>query len=686
MYSTDIGLLRANLQEMTVAMVEFNEIRGRNDQGKALQDLPLRVVSLNKICHNRSWRTFCDRFFGEEQPLSDSQVVIKYTLTTLFNRCVKEACYESYKQLVQNWVNIIDESTGRARTDEICIAQRQRYRAYISDAFGVDNHYEEDDASSDFTPIDSKKVDRLKQLITSCSNAVRPFWELWINKKNAAFIGPVVALLAQEEPLIIDSEKEYQYFKQMQSIIDIEGSLECELPIVSLAKLHQAAALSEDENEQLMEWLQVLNIKKNGIPLPLLEEALIEVVSIINIQSDRQTTVDRLIMELADKGCTLFSEEDYNYMCWRDVLKPGETIYFNQQPLILGEELESLEDEDDEDYEYDKQISKHRVFTLIEYPDCVAVIGRNRFQLMIESARSEIAHWHWGSRFVDSPQIGRRDAAFINGLDSERRYLLTERLTEPLKNMKWPSPAFIHDRKAVKKAMVLANHVYCMHKRHAIPENLDVKSFMFNAQGLLKSTKLTPIAPFNYNTLEKFCCVLANGDPQVLDFIMRVSQLTDHEVAEFYRGAVLYTLMSGETDLASRALSAKNRHGEYEERARKLCEEAMKMREKSADVVMYKLRKEKFDYPDGEGALKEEIMKRVSSRLVGLYATSSTPGIMLSKEIRKQAMNQVITSFLRKVIPVAIREVDVDYGKYHDLMMEYNKIMLESDQRGIHKR
>ena len=295
-------------------------------------------------------------------------------------------------------------------------------------------------------------------------------------------------------------------------------------------------------------------------------------------------------------------------------------------------------------------------------------MANNRFRLRIESAQAGCDRWHWGVKPVDViKDLGKEIGTGADGFDSRGKCVVLEKLEAGLDRVGWESLYPRLNKSEIRQVLAIANHLYCMQQWNAIPENFENASLMFNAEGMLKSVKSMPKAAFNYNVLERFCCKLAKGNRNILNFLMNVSRLANHDVARFYRGSVEYTLETGETDLLGRALPEAYRNPAYEKHAEDLCECAQKLRVDSYEMVVGRLM-ERGEYqilewdPDDS-----ELRGRIALELVHVYKASSTPGV-LSEEMRDTA----IRNFFEKRRVVPDEGIQKYYDKWFNRMMENN--------------
>ena len=648
-----IAIVQANLSEIYTALVDGGKI------------LPLRAVKEQAIYHSRSWIALLDRFINGEQKPEKSLAAVSYSMNTLFNRAVVDEGYAAYQQRALNWIKLLSKSHAPGNdVQQLATDQKRKFHDYTRLAFGVTqanpNLPESVEAfCQNFSQkmgeevISDKRVGELRECVTRCSQAVRPFWELFIKPGNK-LIDPIRELAEKQGALLNTSL--HRTFNKAQNLIDLEGILELDIPFVALAKISHTD-LSLAEKLQIRQWIDRLNEKKSEIDFNTFAEVLAEIVHLINIEGHYPTTIEKFIQALDKMGCAIIQREDAQHMQWRESLKTGSTIDHQGKILTLGQEIgDKLVD------------NQFRIFALCgeEHKGHIIKIARNRFQLVLEAAKMQDEQSHWGiqpARMVeDINEASVAKRVPVPGLDPQGRFVIMEKLGPSLADTIWTSHSHQITESDFKKALALSNHLYCMQQWEAIPDHLNPQHLMFDSGEVFKSSRPLKKSPFNYNVLEQFVYHLRN--PSVVHFIMQVSQLVKHKVALFYREAVEFTLKTGQTHLLGLEQPKKFRSTQNEERVTDLCKQAKELRVECFKVIQAHFRRNGNNKYESE----EKLQAEVDAKLVELYKASSTPGI-LSPSIK----DGVLQFFIN---PPPVQVIPADLTPYYEAafqrMKQYN--------------
>lgn len=650
-YNFDI--LQANLSEIYTALLEKGNI------------LSLRTVKEQAVYHSRSWVALLDCFINGEQKPEKSLSTVSYSINTLFTRCVVDEGYSAYQQRILNWIKLLHKSHAiRNNSQQFVEDQKNKFYDYTRKAFGIKTQenpilptYIENFCQA-FTKkmgeavLTDKSVGDLRDRLTRCNQAVRPFWELFIKPANK-LIDPIRGLVEKGEAILNDSL--HTTFKKAQNLVDIEGLLELDIPFVALAKLGHPD-LSLAEKRQVEEWIDRINEKKNEIDFTIFSDILTEIVTLINIEGYYSITMEKLIQSLDKMGCEIIQKEDVQHIRWRESLKTGSTINYQEKTITLGPEIgDKLVD------------NQFRIFTLVgnEHARHVIKIARNRFQLILESAKMQDEQTHWGI------QPARKIPDINHGMDPQGHFVIMEKLSIPLSDHTWNSSSSQLTEADFKKILPLCNHLYCMQQWRAIPDPLDPQHLMFDSNGILKSTRPLKKSPFNYNTLEQFVYFIGKGNKAIVNFIMHVSQLIKHQVALFYREAVEFTLKTGQTNLLGLEQPKKFRSPQNENHLIKLCKQAQELRHECFKISQAHFRRNGNPKYHSE----EQLQVAVHDKLLGLYKTSSTPGI-LSPLLKEETLQHFIRPYTQAQIDLP--NFTPYYEATFERMKKYNEASMNA--------
>lgn len=511
-----------------------------------------------------------------------------------------------------------------------------------------------DNRSSD--PFTEREERQHRQMIVNFHQATAIFWSFFLKDKHKDLRKPLEPLLNASATL---SDKIfYKVLKNERGWTQFEEVMQMPIPVSLFSKLHDPSSLSADEEEHLESWINRLNQCKNVISLKQLSVILKEAHSIIHLQGFSPLTLQDLLHWIDKQGCTILHCEDAAHMDWREKLQPGDKITCNGNELILGKQLSPDKPIDDE----------CKVFELANFPDYVVKIANNRFRLLLEAKKAQDQEEHYGVRLVEKIANLETDPQLpaVDGLDREGRCVVLEKLSLPISDHQWTSDATELTQEDEKIALVLANHLFCMHQWFANAQNLSLSHLMFDQEGVLKSVRLLKKGPANYNEWEAHCLNASKDNPHVLTFLMRVSKLCEHAVAKYYRDAVAYTLKTGENDLLSRPLPLGHRESFYDKRISELCDQALELRRTTLQHVIARLRK-KGEYSSQK---EKDLQTKVSDRLQYFYNACPTPGILSTAQLQQQVLDSFTDPNWQE--PPLDPDESTYYEEKYDLMMSYN--------------
>lgn len=647
MHSTDFSLLQRNLYEIYQALHTPEAGRG---------SLPL-IASEQTLTYEASWKGRWVQICQVIKDLvyrilrwpleSNRHATVCHTMNSLFNACVIQRGYKAHHSRVANWIKAICQRTPMVRQEV-----QVHYEEYLKSFFKEeDNPYlkEYRVAFSQFMRqndlLKDSQIIASRHMITACSEATQVFWRLFLKSKDAPFMAPLKPFI-KEQSSALGNKPLYHACKNAQHIVDLEGLLEEEIPIVPLSSLGKE--MTKQHKIELKKWIDKLNAHKSKIPLKTFLNVLKELISIIQIAGVQSITLDKILVELDERGCQILKQDEIKHMRWRQQLKCGSVVFYGEKPLKLAKELGSK-----------VANNAYRVFTLEDHPNWVVKIARNTLQLKIEAEKAREEKWHWGVRLANMIEpIDLSSNTIVPRLDKGGKSVVIEKLETSLKNYPWMSSCPILTKEEEERALVIANHVYVMQDQMAMPEGLSPEHLMFDSHGGLKAIRLFKKEPFNYNELEKFCLSIGNGKAYITDFIMHISQLTHHPVANFYREGVEYALQYGETNNLSRVQNRQFKRDIYEKRLEELCKQAIELRSACVNFIRDHLLAQK-EYAEIEGELEQ----KVYDRLVQIYHSSSTPGILNPEAV----MQQVLQHFLDK-------HTESPYKGSSELMSYYDRL------------
>jgi hypothetical protein len=599
---------------------------------------------------------------------------LKKILNDSFNKSVRYA-YLCRQERIWHNLRQIDEIWKLSLGPQDFANQRTRYANLLSQELeGSVEEGKRPDYLTQFdqraeAPLSAQKIKEHRLAIMNFHQATYFFWSIFIqdeelpdNEKNAEKNEALRAPLTQY--IQFSTLTDYMLFKALKNEgkwVQLEGVMQLPIPVTLFAKLGDPQGLTVNENKRLNQWVEALNNCQKAISSMLFSSVLTEVMSVIKLQGSSSLTLPDLVDSLEKRGCLHIHQEDGAHVDWRDKLKKGDAIDCNGVHLILGELLSLSSD--------DTSTDTFKIFAIQNYPDYVVKIAHNRFLLLLEDKRASNEKDHWGVRLVETVTDLKdfENGTVVSGIDSMGRCTVLERLKSTFASYDWTSDGFKLTQEDEKPALVFANHIFCMSQWKATPLNLSLEHLMWDEKGVLKTTRLLKKGPSNYNDLEELCEKAVKGNFYVLWFLVKVSKLSEHPMAIYYRNAVENTLRTGEIDTIGRPLPLAHRQDIYTERVKELCQEAQQLRERCFSKVRAALRKKgQYSY------LQEEQLKsEIADKLLEFYRALPTPGI-LSPTLE----SQTVASFSKNAEKDSLLDPSVAkkyYQEKHKWIMDRNK-------------
>lgn len=653
--------LQANLSEIYAAL------HAKKDG----EDLPLIATSSSTVyykdcivgkvvdIYTRAWKWI--------QPHSLTFPVkntLELIVTTLFDHAV-HAAYDARQRRIWNSMRQIDDMWKATLQSKDFKQQKERYAYYLDcelQGSVETNRFiylaDFDARSMELYSEQEEKVHR--HTVINFHQATDFFWSLFTQHEGPYLITQALMPMLKPASTLTDRPL-YEALKKERMWVEMEGIMQQAIPIALIAKLEGAEALTFAENRVLTRWVQALNCYQQSISPKLFSTVLHEIMSVIHLQGFSKLALPKFLFWLEQQGCELLFREDPEHMDWREGLSEGSKVVCNHTELTLGKQLSPEKEMDD----------RFKIFECKNYPNVVVKIANNRFFLLIEAHKAQHGEEHSIFRFVDTVNhLAKGDGDLVRGgLDNEGRCVIQEKLFSPLSDIKWLSQGLILNAEDEKCALVFANHLYCMLQWKMTLPDLTLTHLMWDVEGVLKSTRLLKKGDANYNWLESCCVNAAKGNLGVLNFLMRVSQLHQHPVGRYYREAVEYTLKWGEMDLIGHPLPLGHRQECYDQHVKKLCVEAIGLKENCFKKVVAYLRKEnKYSYKD-----EDLVRKTIAEKLFLFYQVWPAPG-----QFPQDVEQCIVKSFdENKVKSPLLNALDAKdyYQEKHALMIKYNELV-----------
>lgn len=666
MHPLHFSYLQSNLSEIYRALHAKSEVD---------DELPLYLTSSSFVYFQGSWTgkliRLLDRIWRWIHPSSYTvfmETILKLLLTTLFDHAVHSA-YDARQRRIWSHMREIDKVWKDTLQPQDFVEQRERYAHFLSKELKGSIETESPIYLADFDeravqPWNEQELKIHRHTIVNFHQATYLFWSLFIKneEENREIRQPIMQGIPPQSTLL--DRPLYEALEKEGRWIQMEGVMQQSIPVTLFAKLYDPDSLTVNENKCLKQWVEKVNECGASISPKLFSCVLNEIIHIIHLQGSSPLTLPDLLVWLDEQGCEIIHRKDPAHLDWRERLRPGDTIECNGKALILGKQLGA-----------DKLVKDtFKVFELENYPDYVVKIADSCSRLLREARQVKDEQGHWGVRLVKTiPNIEEEGETIISGLDLEGRCVVLEKLTSSFDSQNWTSRKLELTQEDEKKALVFANHIFCMSQWKATAQNLSLTHLMWDQKGVLKSTHPLKKGEPNYNDWEAYCEKAANGNLYVLNFLMNISKLHEHPIGLYYRNAVEQTLKTGKTDLIGRPLPLGYRQEIYNQHIRELCAQAQEIRENCFEVISAHLRRKGLYSYQQEGKLQQVI----DDKLVEFYRASPTPGRCLA-DLEQRVIASLTESTSLASLPDP-KDVKDYYQEKHQLMMDYNQALVGID-------
>lgn len=618
----------------------------------------------------RIWLWIKNYFYPETEEQKNhklSQALIE-TLDGLFDRCIRrlDAAYNSYVEHYSQQVAAL-------------YAQDERIDVIREQHLDLEGQPLETVTRVDLsnTPLDEYQVGRIRVKVTTYYERLMDVWGTFIKCQQwkpdsdqlASSCQEHFNLLKEALPVLQNSNLRIytktwrQHFKRVQAMINLEGALQQPVPITLLAKWFHPEGLSRVEENRLTNWIQKLNRHAHEITSKEFKKALQEMILILNKDGRHSITFEQLTLKFDEAGCQLMAAEDSDHLSWRRSLTKGVQIMGQGKTYILGDPIQ-LERTNDH----------YLVFHLQDDPHRVLRIGRNCLELPLEILKFKDPKKNWGITPIS-----------IVDVDPKGKWMVVEKLQMFHPSYQWVSQSYQLSTADLQMALILANHMRWGWSNQLTPKDLNIGHIGRDVQGGLKSTHLLPCSGFNYIQLEQWCIDLGRvhanhtSDTQTnlsqtnwfaVAFMMHVSELHSHLLAEFYRGAVSYAILNEKTDLVGRPLPEEFPDQGYKDHAEVLSKKAIQLADECFKSVKLQLEQKKEHLVEDDQKLKSQ----VKNVLIELYKASPVAAMLIP-----DLASQVIEVCVNKN-SIANYQIKNQFDKYYQEQIKLLKKLNQSSQ------
>lgn len=506
-----------------------------------------------------------------------------------------------------------------------------------------------------------EKMIEIQKSVFNFYAATYQFWGLMLSQKHDHWKKPISELTAK---IALAKDKHvYHSLRKLIFRINLEGILRQETPVIELGKRFYSVRLSREEEVRITQWVEGLNKKETKIKKFLDEnkqhdygfffECIFkDIAETISTSLEIPSCYERLLLLLDERNCQLIRDDpEHNHK--RLKLEPGKSVTCNGKTYLLGKKLSSAESR------------KYTVFALKKQKNCVIKIANNRFQLLIE--KQKFLGRQWGIHYVETA---------LGGYDTAGESVVLEKLQAPFSDYKWTSSTPILEEEDQEMALILASHLVHWEEKRISIKGLAFEDLMFDEKRMLKLCKVLRVEAGDYRQWEEFAVKVAKGNPHVLQFIMHVSQLFEHDVAKYYRVPVAASFKIG-------VCQPSEESGNWEKYKQKL-DELTKMacqisQECFTEVMEYLTKINRYEVRQ-KGELTAEINKKLSA----LYEASPTAGILddsLKARViaeYKQTTEPSTSEAYKQKLDEESEKLKAYYQKQYALLMNKNEIARQS--------
>jgi len=368
--------------------------------------------------------------------------------------------------------------------------------------------------------VDSDERDALRIELVSIGNSLSSFFDLnvpfslidRIKRVQSAFEKVLKRKIVSEESIALLSRFEKEY-----AVACVESIVRKPMPHQAFLGLLQGE-ITGVEQERLQEWLLCVKDKDERLNPWLFHQALSGLIEVLLEKKVNPVEIpykiSSLEIALLKKGCRVLEKEDSVYTEWLTTLSPGTVIDEKE-----GEGVRLGENRAHPTFSSQGLV----VFERQGHPDQMVIFGKSVALLGM---------WHASHKEKEAmvPSVK------VLKVDPQSRYLVIEKLVLSLDSIQFRRKFGKVAEEDEEKCNEIARLIAWMSSQKVTPREEFQPAFLFfTPDGRLRT--LVPLKteePFDYNQLENFVRISANGNHLAFRYIMRKSELFRHPVALFY--------------------------------------------------------------------------------------------------------------------------------------------------------
>lgn len=474
-----------------------------------------------------------------------------------------------------------------------------------------------------------------------------------ISKLLKGLIEPIKSIVARAT--LIHNPHIYVSLSNLRNTNHLEDIVKERIPLVELTKLLCQQPLTSEESTRIRTWIAKINLNQIKIDLHKFEGVLKDIAETISIGLTINDSYVKLLLKLDELNCNILHLNDPTHIHKREQLCEGKIISYNGKEYVIGYQISPK-----------KLIDQTKVFTLANDDNYVLKTSNNLFILLLENQKKDNPSEHWGIKLVDTIPAGVDSCGFC---------VIQEKLYTSLSQYEWTSHSPKLNDQDRKIAMIIANHLMFWQQADSVPADFQLSHLMFDKKGNLKSLKLLKKETdddIDYYGKWQDCAVTASKrNIHVLNYIMHVSRLFEHNVAAYYKIPIIESIRTGTIVPPKSTIPMAE---QYKVKLLELSRFAIDLAKECFNIAANELSREYRYSPEDALKLQEDVF----GKLAALYAVSSTAGtidIRLKDLLIAEYQNKTQKSLydFESMLANDFKEQIAYYRSEYEEMMTYNK-------------
>jgi len=300
------------------------------------------------------------------------------------------------------------------------------------------------------------------------------------------------------------------------------------LPVPALRNLSMGFSLDQEQEAQIEGFVGFLN-KRHGDDVERVQRFTQYFVE--QIEDARHTPVagvtssrGLLEWELVRRGYdNLIHQEDYVQRAWRHGLQPGMKLQVGDEQITLGDCLGSWNDRPEDFLHYD----------IVERPQSVLVVGRNRSAMHIEQAAFRAHHAVYPDQHVHELQ-----AVTISYVDPKGHFAIAEKLPHAYTQPNWRTREERIADSDWRALDPLLGALQIMVRGRFTTTEFSPEYFRLDSHGRIRTVKPLLRDRFDFDTMEAFVAEVSGNNSKIYRCLMHYSGLVNEAEYGLYQRQV----------------------------------------------------------------------------------------------------------------------------------------------------